>query len=301
MNFEQLEQARTEYDEIMPVGRDVVKDGKRYHIIGMTRRRAEAFLYVIERQEPIIDERMKKRLCCQKGNIRYSNRDDRIVTQGPDSYFSGVSAIGIGKTRLETRSSTSGPMAFETGFDCRSALLLSEMMKVGWHLPSDSGFQTLDWQNVWLTELSFRTEVDTLPVWSEEDISVTARRRGESFYIQEPILLTVGEEQEIPFTYGGDKKAVCYLNRVFVMDVWEGFEKMFQKQMQDPRLAQKMTKEEFDHYKEGFYRSLSENCPRGTCYLGIEYECTAQGALFFTAGNFWMLRWRKEQAISVPC
>lgn len=279
MNFEQLEQAGPEYDEIMPIGRDVEKEGKRYHITGMTRRGSEACLYVIEPQEPVIEERMRK-------SDRYLNRDSMKITEMPGSYFSNVSAVCIGNRMLEGRSSVSGSMALETGYDCESALLFANMMRAGWQLPPESGFRVMDWQNIWLTKLVFHTQTDSLPEWNGQEVTVRLRFGGRSHYIEKPVTLTVGEEKEIAFSYDGGENAVCYLNRVFVMDVWEEYEKMFQKMMQDPELAQKMTKKQIENHREEFYRNLGENCPKGTCYPVVEYECTAEGSLAFYSREF---------------
>ena len=42
-----------------------------------------------------------------------------------------------------------------------------------------------------------------------------------------------------------------------------------------------MTAEELEKQKEDFFRNLEQDCPRGMCYLGIEYECTLEGSLAF--------------------
>ena len=42
-----------------------------------------------------------------------------------------------------------------------------------------------------------------------------------------------------------------------------------------------MTAEELEKHKKEFFEGLEQDCPRGMCYLGIEYECTLDGNLTF--------------------
>ena len=39
--------------------------------------------------------------------------------------------------------------------------------------------------------------------------------------------------------------------------------------------------EELEEIKQQFFEVLAEGCPRGMCYLGIEYECSLEGSLVF--------------------
>ena len=39
-------------------------------------------------------------------------------------------------------------------------------------------------------------------------------------------------------------------------------------------MLQHISEKEFEEMKEQFFKILEENCPKGKCYIGIEYECT---------------------------
>lgn len=96
------------------------------------------------------------------------------------------------------------------------------------------------------------------------------------------MFLQVGKESEIPFSLEDGSSGICYINRVYPIDVWQENEERFK----DPRYLEIVTKEELEKHKESFFEGLAQDCPRGMCYLGIEYECTLNGNLVFYDRSF---------------
>ena len=90
-------------------------------------------------------------------------------------------------------------------------------------------------------------------------------------------LFRPGEEAEIPFSLEDGRSGICYVNRVYPIDVWRENEERFK----DPRYLEIVSEEELEKQKKEFFEGLEQDCPRGMCYLGIEYECTLDGNLTF--------------------
>lgn len=282
MNFLELQRAGREFDEMISLGITVEREGKIYHIAGMARCQNQAEIYIIEKNEhepaPYADRR----------NAHYNNRAGMKIVPA-QSYFSQVSAIRIGTTNsetesitLETESACGEPFALSADYNWEKVLLFDKMQKNGWSLPEGNVFSTMDWKDIWITTLTFRTELPKLPDWEGEEIYVRFGRRSQDFLVEKPVCLTVGQETELSFTLEDGRSGICYINKVYPMDIWKDNEEKFQ----DPRYLEIMTKEELEKHKEEFFRGLEEDCPRGMCYLGIEYECTLEGSLVFYDRDF---------------
>jgi len=288
MNFEQMRQAYRTFDEVMPIGRTVELDGKNCHIVGMTRLGKQAEMYVIE-GSPETDR------CTEAKSAAGSSAETSGEAYRKECYtnrmsmrivpvkcpFSNIMTVRLGERELETGGAGSGSLTLNAGCavdaDNENFFLFYEMMRAGWTLSEDSPFFTMDWNEIWLTRLIFRTEVESLPVCGNQDISVKWGRRTKHHYVERPVCLTVGGETELDFTIEDGRHGVCYINRVYPLDIWKENEEKFR----DPRYLEIMSAEELEEQKEEFFRNLEQVCPRGMCYLGIEYECTLEGSLAF--------------------
>lgn len=289
MNFEQMRLAYRKFDEVIPIGRTVEWEGKAYHIAGMTRIGKQAEMYVLESMpeetglpENGTAESGLEEVSGEAGRKgRHTNRMSMKIVPAECPFFN-IRMIRLGDRELETGGANSGPLALNEGCavdaDNENDFLFYEMMRAGWALPEDSPFLTMDWNDMWLTRLSFRTETTSLPVWREDqEILVKWGRRTKHHYVEKPVCLTVGEEAELDFTIEDGRHGVCYINRVYPIDIWKENEEKFK----NPRYLEIMTAEELEKQKEAFFRNLEQDCPRGMCYLGIEYECTLEGSLAF--------------------
>lgn len=287
MNFMEMQCAKREFDEIISIGKTLEKEGRFYHIAGMARSENKTALYIIEQNE------QEAEACAGAEAHHYNNRAGMKIVPA-QSYFDGVEAICLGAQRgkaegagegfltLETESVCSGPLAYDAGCDWESILLLAEMMKNGWRLPKDNPFATMDWQDIWLTKITFRTELEELPDWNDREVFIRFGRRSRAFYVEKPICLTVGQEMEVDFSIEAGHDGICYINKVYLLDVWKENEEKFK----NPKYLEFMTKEELERQKGVFFEGLEQDCPRGMRYLGIEYECTLEGSIAFYDRDF---------------
>lgn len=276
MNFEQMRLAYRAFDEVMPIGRTVEWEGKAYHIAGMTRIGKQAEMYVLESvpEETEVSGEANRKEC-------HTNRGSMKIVPAECPFFN-IRTIKFGEQELETGGANSGPLALNEGCavdaDSENYFLFYEMMRAGWALPEDSPFLTMDWNAIWLTRLTFRTETASLPVLEEEqEILVKWGRRIKQHYVEKTVCLAVGEEAELDFSIGDGRRGVCYINRVYPIDIWKENEEKFK----NPRYLEIMSADELEKQKKAFFQNLAEECPRGMCYLGVEYECTLEGSLAF--------------------
>lgn len=303
MNFEGLRRAVKIFEEVLVIGKDIYvdgenreageeKDGKLWHIAGMTRQGNQARLYVLTENDP-----EKDRAPFSHG----TNRAGLKAIRGPE-FFMEVETIKIGEAELRTREITGYGLGALLNDNCEELLVFSELMKAGWKLPENSTFAWKSWEELWVILIDFDLEEDReesaviniaepgkaaklqkrLPGWENQEVSVRLRKSAETYFIEKPVCLTVGKEEELFFSLKDGRTGVCYINRVYPMDVWRDNEERFQ----DPRYLEIMTKEELEERKEEFFEILRENCPKGKCFLGIEYECVPEGNLVFYDRNF---------------
>ena len=297
MNFTGLQQAIQDFDEILPIGKEVyvaekdsrgsrngAQERKLCHIAGMTRMGNQARLYVLT------ENTSDKNRPAVPGS---TNRERMKIHTEPD-FFMGVEAIKVGETELKTKGITGYPL----GQGTHSAELFA-----GWKLPEGSPFARKSWEELWVTHLDFELtdgadvaeHADTaegvntaesanaaacmnkLPSWENQEILVRLGKRCRTYSVEKPVCLQAGKESEISFSLEDGSCGTCYINRVYPIDVWRENEEKFN----DPRYLEIMTKEELEKHKEEFFEGLAQDCPRGMCYLGIEYECTLNGNLTF--------------------
>ena len=146
-------------------------------------------------------------------------------------------------------------------------------MDAGWSVSIDSPFYDVSWELFTITEIEFREEFEHLPEWTE-DMQVMVDSASESYAIELPVLLKCGESKELHFLLADKKEAVCHINNVYLMDMWEEEEKRFSDPIYKERMLQHISETEFAEMKEKYFEVLEEHCPKGKCYIGIEYECT---------------------------
>lgn len=280
MNFEELEQAEKKYDELIVIGKNIEKRNRIYHIAGMTRCGTQAVLYVLEQEDSWreTDEIQKKSEIpkASETQTEYTNRMS-MKSHLQNNYFFDIEELKIGNSIYSAKTASSGCLGMNNH---EMLLLFSDMLRAGWKA-QDSPFWSVDWDRLILTETTFEMIEKKLPVWQGE-ISVKLHRRHKTYFVEQPVCLTVGEESKIEFILEDRRKYICYINKVSPIDVWKEQEEQFQ----NPKYLEQMTEEEFEKMKQRFYSCLEQNCPKGMCYLGIEYECNIEGNIVFYDSAF---------------
>lgn len=159
------------------------------------------------------------------------------------------------------------------------------MREEGWRIPEDSFFYDLSWYSMNLTVIRLRDEMDELPDWGTNlEVERDSEYRKEILNI--PISLTCGKEDEITFKLLDGREVTCYINNIYLVDVWKDTKNMFEDEEYRRKALKYLTIDEFEKIKEGFKESLEKICPKGKCYMYIEYEVTEDLQLNFYSSSF---------------
>ena len=260
------------FDEIQVIGKEGEKNGRPYHIIGMTRKEKKATVYVLEWLDTSWQEEV-----FQTKTPRASLKRG-IEEQKNSSFFLHIREFLIGEKRYEVAGGSSGPI--KSNDYCEAFLLFLRMREAGWSIPTDSVFYETGWDCFSITSIELREELDCLPEWSGE-IQVLADSMPESGAIELPVCLECGKTEELAFVLEDGTLANCYINNVYAMDVWAEEEKRFSDPVYRERMLQHVSEAELEQMKEHLFATLAEHCPKGKQYMVLEYECTENISLAF--------------------
>lgn len=282
MNFRELYQAKAQYDELMVIEKNIEKQERLYHIVGMTRCGTQAVLYVLEQENYVkkneqtnaLERKNKKQENCL--STKQTNRMN-MKNVSENSYFFDIEEFKIGNNEYFVQQACSGNLDVE---NYERMSLFFDMFYAGWN-PQNSPFETVDWKELMLTEVVVHLKQKKLPVW-QGDIFVKLHKRYKTYLVEKSVCLKTGKESELEFTLEDGRKGICYINKVYPIDVWKEQEEQFQ----NPKYLEKITEKELEEIKCHFYSCLEQNCPKGMYYLGIEYECTLKGSLIFYDSAF---------------
>ncbi len=270
MNFNYFQKliVNAEFDEIKVIGKDIKKENCWYHMLGMTLKDKKAFLYVLEltegeTEEIIFDKEETPRMSLKK----------QMQVQREQSFFMQIREFRCVDKVYETAGATAQSMRY--GDYGELYLLFMKMCAAGWEVVKESPFYEAGWDLFSMIQIEFRDEFEHLPKW-EDEMMVLVDSVPESKEIEVPVLLECGKTREIPFLLENEKEAVCYINKVYLMDIWKEEEKRFSDTAYREKMLLHVTEVEFEQMKENFFRVLEEHCPRGKCYMVVEYECSEE-------------------------
>lgn len=282
MNFRELHQAKAPYDELMVIEKNIEKQGRIYHIAGITRCGTQAVLYILEQENDIKKNEqinsLERKNNKQENNLSTKQTNRMNMKNGSEnSYFFDIEKFKIEHNEYFVQQACSGNLDVE---NYERISLFFDMFHAGWN-PKNSPFEMVDWKELMLTEIVIDLKQKKLPVW-QEDVFVKLHKRFKTYLVEKPVCLKTGEESELEFILEDGRKGICYINKVYPIDVWEEQERQFQ----NPKYLERMTEKELEEMKHDFYSCLEPNCPKGMCYLGIEYECSLKGNLVFYDSAF---------------
>lgn len=81
-------------------------------------------------------------------------------------------------------------------------------------------------------------------------------------------------------------KAFCYINRVYLQNLWEEQERQFADKEYRSKMLQHMSAEQLNEMKEKLDAALENFCPRGKRVFVVEYECSEDVSLKFYAKEY---------------
>ena len=276
MNFEYFQTlvSNAAFDEIKVIGKDLEKDDQPYHIMGMTLKDKKAVLYVLEAPSYLICEEEYRE--CKEAVCEKTHRDslkENMVSDRNQSFFMHIREFQNEDITWEAAGAQSGAIsAADYG---EAYVLFMKMSMAGWKVSEDSPFYDMDWNRFAITNIELRGEFESLPEWGEE-IQVSYDIMPEQYPIEKPVLLECGKTTDIEFSLEDGRPAVCHINKIELIDIWEGQEKRFEEPEYKKRLLEHMSESEFEEMKQNFFHILEEHCPKGKCFLGIEYECSEE-------------------------
>lgn len=271
MNFSFLEEAHENWRSVLVIGRTVEREGKKYHIVGMTLGDG-AKLYIIE---PYYEARHSVHV---GGGIRSQRRILKENEEGKECYLH-CSDVSFGKKRMRVQGGQGTPLGFAVQ-DYKTLQLFLDMMSAGWVVPE--WLKEEEWDNLQLVTLEL-ADVKRLSSYSPEmPITIRHKLNPVRHILEKTVTLHVGKSRSFTFTDHTGEQVQCHINTVTLMDVWKDTEEQFH----DPRYTKKVSPEQLQQAKEHCYRALEQSCPKGMCYIGIEYECSKDISLQFYSKEY---------------
>lgn len=259
-----------EFDEIRVIGKDIEKEGRAYHILGLLRKDRKVMLSVLELGEPLAQTEPYSEKTHREQMKNNSERNH--------SFFMRIRSFQCGETQYEVSSVNSG--SCEQGDFGEAYLLFMRMLQAGWRVPEESPFYKAPWEKLVITNIELRDEMEQLPEWNG-DVWVSFDTMPEEGILELPIILETGKTNEVSFALQNGRSATCYINRVHMLDVWADEQSKFENPKYRERMLQHMTETEFSQMKEQVFEALPDICPKGMCFPVIEYECTENVGLQF--------------------
>lgn len=286
MTFEWLNSLREEnqFDEIQIIGRTLEVQGKYLYLLAMTRKGETAQLSMLVQTDPDLWQEEQTKCKTMRSSIKQHTRND--VT----AY---MEAITVGDTVLEL----SGATSYLMGTNDDVLVYFLQLMEAGWQIPKDHLFMEMDWNQIEFIQYECRHPLR--PLIDCRQVPIILRWGAESleYLIEKRVLLTIAQEdqeirsdKQISFTLTDEKgqarDAVCYINRVTLMDPWKDLQKMWAMPEYQKRALEHMTLEELEQMKEETAALLEQKCPRGMRCPLVEYECTLDVSLTFYSSAF---------------
>lgn len=280
MNFSSLSGFHQKRQDILVIGRTMEQDGRKRHILGMALS-DEGELYIIE-------PRIKPKTPAQKG-VRNHRRMLKEHKERADSYLH-CSDLAIGGRHFKISGGTGSPLDPE---NYGIVQLFFDMMSAGWTVPD--WLEDVDWDDLMLLTLHI-PDAETLPDFTPDiPVSITHRPTPIEHIIEKTVTLQVGKSRVFCFTDSYGEEVQCHINNVVLIDVWQSTE----EELNDPGLAERFSPEQLAQAKKQSYNALEQTCPKGMCYIGIEYECSKNYDLTFYSKQY--LKSRPEAHAASSC
>lgn len=284
MNFLSLEEMHKKWRDILVIGKTIERDNKNYHIIGMTLAE-EAKLYIIEPYHASEYCRYKRK------GIRNQRRILKEHEESDGSYLN-CRDVYLGNKRLQIRGGSSSPLKYFSQNDGEIQLFF-DMMNAGWTVPE--WLKNVEWEDLQLVTLEV-ANAKNLPKYSSEmPITIRHQPNHVQHILEKTITLQVGKSRSFRFVDHDGDEVQCYINAVTLIDVW----KTIEEQWSNPKYTERLSSEQLQEVKSNCDRALEQSCPKGMCYIGIEYECSKDISLQFYAKQYLQSLPKEHQGSSV--
>ena len=269
MNFSLLENFHTKWRDILVIGKTIERNGEKYHIVGMTLS-DKAKLYIIE---PYTTPEPKK----LKGIRNYR----RILKEheGRSCCYLHCSDFCFGSEKLQASGGIGGSLEYSLE-EYGTIQLFLDMMSAGWTVPE--WLKNADWATLQLVTINI-ADIEKLPHYSPDmPITITHSPDFTQHIVEKTVTLNVGKSRSFNFTDDYENNVQCHINNVTFIDMWKNTE----EELRDPKLAEKFTPEQLEQARKHMHDALTQCCPKGMCYIGIEYECSKSYDLVFHSKQY---------------
>lgn len=269
MNFSVLADRHAKWQDILVIGKSIEREGRKYHILGMTLS-DKTSLYVIEpyyKQEPL----RRKGIRNHRRMLKEHEKRSCCYLHCSDFY--------LGEERLQVQGGVSGSLEYASE-DYGTIQLFLDMMSAGWVVPQ--WLKDMDWDCLQLVTLHIAA-LEKLPGYSPEmPVTITHRPDSIPHILEKTVTLNVGKSLSFCFTDAYGENVQCYVNSVTLIDVW----KTTEEELNDPKLTEQFSPEQLEEVRKHSYDALAQCCPKGMCYIGIEYECSKNYDLIFYSRQY---------------
>ena len=165
-------------------------------------------------------------------------------------------------------------------------------MSAGWTVPE--WLKDTDWTDLQLVTIRI-ADTEKLPDYSPDmPITITHRPDFTQHILEKTVTLNVGKNRSFAFTDEYGDNVQCHINNVTLIDVWKNTE----EELRDPKLAERFSPEQLEEARKHSYDALEQCCPKGMCYIGIEYECSKNYDLVFHSKKYLKSRPEARQGSS---
>lgn len=237
-------------------------------MVGITLGEEETILYILEPEPSVPNQRRAYKAKTNRQNIL--KRVERPV----DHSCIQCNQIKIGSRTIQIKGGTAGSIGHAESEPGVFQLFFT-MLSAGWKVPE--WLKKLDWAELRLVKLEL-VDVKRLPSYTP-DVPIVLHFRTDcaAHLAKKTVTLTVNQPTSFEFICHTGEKVQCHINSVSLSDPWAEAEQKFQ----DPRYLEHFSPEQVEALRANFFADLAENCPKGMCYLAVEYECEKDLSLEF--------------------
>lgn len=280
MNLQELREGIPSIEECLVLGRPFASGSCTGCVIGLTRQGEQAKLYFLQ-YDDTYGERLEEAELSAMDNPPKppATLREELVEQEqsqrqtePRLTVEHLRSVEIGGVAYPV--SGSSYRAVE-GTDWEGILLLETFLRAGWR---PEGILTeAPLERCFLLEAEIGRSLPSLgDISTAGPVVLMSARRVESYLVQKPLRLQVGDGRGEAVTFGGDgAEHAVYLHRAYLYDPYEAYREMYRQYRARPGLtAEERTAA--DRAEESLYELLPSVCPEGMLLPVVEYE-TAEG------------------------
>jgi hypothetical protein len=285
MNLRGLQQQISQVKEIAIIGRNAEISGAVCHVMGLVLSDCNKLQMLVLQYDEAYRSKLEESEIADLSISpveRLSNRMQlcRDRNPGPAAQLSSIEKVRIGGLELTSHESSSGMCRTD---DWDKLVLFSHFLINGWN---PGGIDTQELNALFFTALSFDGTYESIPAFdAEAQIHFNMRQNSGCHLVGLPVTLSVGSEYAEKlyfFDKVSGKQHWAQINKVTLCDIWAEVLKAFD----NPQMTEHFSPEHLNRQKAEFEKHLAEICPKGMCYMMIEYECEEEVTL-----QFYSKRW----------